>query len=222
MSVSCQFVNNCWVSLVPCRTILKSLLESDSPQRCKATAFSVLLAFLWLAGLWCSTHWSYCLLQNRFHPNVYSDGTLCLDIIQEAWSPCHNVCTILTSIQSLLTDPNCASPANPDAAQAYQHKRKEYNRTVRRISQRSLDSWHMSLPSMHLILYIKLFSYLFHPFWAACNSSICSVVPALSLCTSVYQVYLSSSACLEIPRFLSHIEVTHQVLGTDSTPIYNL
>lgn len=75
-----------------------------------------------------------------FHPNVYSDGTLCLDIIQEAWSPCHNVCTILTSIQSLLTDPNCASPANPDAAQAYQHKRKEYNRTVRRISQRSLDS----------------------------------------------------------------------------------
>ena len=76
----------------------------------------------------------------RFHPNVYSDGTLCLDIIQEAWSPCHNVCTILTSIQSLLTDPNCDSPANPDAAQAYQHKRKEYNRTVRRISQRSLES----------------------------------------------------------------------------------
>jgi hypothetical protein len=48
---------------------------------------------------------------------VYSDGTLCLDIIQEHWSPCHNICSILTSIQSLLTDPNCASPANPEAAQ---------------------------------------------------------------------------------------------------------
>ncbi|KAJ4770906.1 ubiquitin-conjugating enzyme E2 [Rhynchospora pubera] len=34
-----------------------------------------------------------------FHPNVYSDGTLCMDIIQDAWSPCHNVSTILTSIQ---------------------------------------------------------------------------------------------------------------------------
>lgn len=42
---------------------------------------------------------------------------LCLDIIQEHWSPCHNICSILTSIQSLLTDPNCASPANPEAAQ---------------------------------------------------------------------------------------------------------
>ena len=52
-----------------------------------------------------------------FHPNVYSDGTLCLDIIQDSWSPCHNICSILTSIQSLLTDPNCSSPANPEAAQ---------------------------------------------------------------------------------------------------------
>ena len=50
-----------------------------------------------------------------FHPNVYSDGTLCMDIIQDQWSPIHNVCTLLTSIQSLLTDPNPASPANPEA-----------------------------------------------------------------------------------------------------------
>ncbi len=34
-----------------------------------------------------------------YHPNVYSDGTLCMDIIQDAWSPIHNVCTLLTSIQ---------------------------------------------------------------------------------------------------------------------------
>ena len=71
---------------------------------------------------------------------MYSDGTLCLDIIQDAWSPIHTVGTILTSIQSLLTDPNCASPANPDAAQSYTHNKKEYNRMVRRVSQRSLDS----------------------------------------------------------------------------------
>ena len=101
---------------------MQQLLKGDT---------QVLLCLKVLIFVCCSCSW---------HPNVYSDGTLCLDIIQEAWSPCHNVCTILTSIQSLLTDPNCASPANPDAAQAYQHKRKEYNQTVRRISQRSLDS----------------------------------------------------------------------------------
>ena len=36
-------------------------------------------------------------------------------------------------------DPNCASPANPEAAQLYQTSRQEYNRRVRRISQRSAE-----------------------------------------------------------------------------------
>jgi len=34
-----------------------------------------------------------------FHPNVYADGNLCLDIIGEKWSPIYTVCSILTSIQ---------------------------------------------------------------------------------------------------------------------------
>eukprot|EP01126_Amoeba_proteus_P037791 TRINITY_DN3915_c0_g1_i10.p1 TRINITY_DN3915_c0_g1~~TRINITY_DN3915_c0_g1_i10.p1 ORF type:complete len:128 (-),score=2.19 TRINITY_DN3915_c0_g1_i10:245-628(-) len=34
-----------------------------------------------------------------FHPNVYGDGSLCLDIIQEKWSPIYNVNTILISIR---------------------------------------------------------------------------------------------------------------------------
>lgn len=59
---------------------------------------------------------------------VYSDGTLCMDLLQDQWSPCHNICTLLTSIQSLLTDPNCASPANPEAAQQYLKDRPAYNR----------------------------------------------------------------------------------------------
>ncbi|KAH7365223.1 hypothetical protein KP509_18G015100 [Ceratopteris richardii] len=66
-----------------------------------------------------------------FHPNVYNDGTLCMDIIQDAWSPCHNVSNILTSIQSLLSDPNLASPANLEAAHLYQNEIKQYNGQVR-------------------------------------------------------------------------------------------
>jgi hypothetical protein len=36
---------------------------------------------------------------NVFHPNVFADGTLCLDIIQDKWKPIYTVGTILTSIQ---------------------------------------------------------------------------------------------------------------------------
>ena len=76
---------------------------------------------------------------DMFHPNVYLDGAICLDIIQDQWSPAQDVNSILMSVQSLLTDPNCASPANPEAARLYTEDRKEYNRRVRRISQRSVE-----------------------------------------------------------------------------------
>lgn len=74
-----------------------------------------------------------------FHPNVYRDGSVCLDILQDAWSPVHSVGTILTSLRSLLTDPNLASPANPEAAALMQSDPGAYGRKVRRLAQRSLE-----------------------------------------------------------------------------------
>lgn len=46
---------------------------------------------------------------------VYADGGICLDILQNQWSPIYDVSAILTSIQSLLSDPNPNSPANSEA-----------------------------------------------------------------------------------------------------------
>lgn len=74
-----------------------------------------------------------------FHPNVYNDGTLCMDIIQDQWSPCHSVCTLLTSIQSLLCDPNPASPANPEAAQLLTSDSAAYAKRVRRLAAKSVE-----------------------------------------------------------------------------------
>jgi ubiquitin-conjugating enzyme E2 A len=51
-------------------------------------------------------------------------------MLQDKWSPCHNICTVLMSIQSMLTDPNCSSPANPEAAQLYIKDKTAYNRSA--------------------------------------------------------------------------------------------
>lgn len=82
-------------------------------------------------------------LTRMFHPNsefylVYNDGTICLDILQNQWSPIYDVQAILTSIQSLLCDPNPNSPANSEAARIYNENTREYNRRVREVVE---DSW---------------------------------------------------------------------------------
>ncbi|KAK9898011.1 ubiquitin-conjugating enzyme [Cystobasidium minutum MCA 4210] len=70
-------------------------------------------------------------LSKMFHPNVYANGELCLDILQNRWSPTYDVAAILTSIQSLLHDPNPNSPANAEAANLYRENLKEYCKRVR-------------------------------------------------------------------------------------------
>ena len=50
---------------------------------------------------------------NMFHPNIYADGQLCLDILARKWSPTFDVLSILISVQCFLGDPNLDSPANP-------------------------------------------------------------------------------------------------------------
>ncbi|PVF95068.1 hypothetical protein CPB86DRAFT_776389 [Serendipita vermifera] len=77
-------------------------------------------------------------LSRMFHPNVYATGELCLDILQNRWSPTYDVSAILTSIQSLLHDPNPNSPANAEAAALYRDNMKEY---VRRVKLTVEESW---------------------------------------------------------------------------------
>ena len=72
-----------------------------------------------------------------FHPNIYADGKICLDILQNQWSPIYDISAILTSIQSLLSDPNPASPANAEASQLYERDRREYNKRVRAVVESS-------------------------------------------------------------------------------------
>lgn len=66
-----------------------------------------------------------------FHPNVYANGDLCLDILKSKWSPSFDVLSVLISIQSLFHDPNTKSPANPEAAKLFESDIDEYNKMVK-------------------------------------------------------------------------------------------
>ncbi|KAJ3123164.1 Ubiquitin-conjugating enzyme E2 2 [Nowakowskiella sp. JEL0407] len=77
-------------------------------------------------------------LSKMFHPNVYANGDLCLDILQNRWSPTYDVSAILTSVQSLLHDPNPSSPANAEAARLFVENKKEYNKRVKEVVE---ESW---------------------------------------------------------------------------------
>ena len=76
-------------------------------------------------------------VSKMYHPNIYADGGICLDILQKAWSPIYDVAAVLTSVQSLLSDPNPDSPANAEAARLYGENRREYNRRVKEVVERS-------------------------------------------------------------------------------------
>lgn len=103
-------------------------------------------------------------ISQMFHPNVYATGELCLDILQNRWSPTYDVAAVLTSIQrcvkasvtavqlhallraqpanigitfSLLNDPNTGSPANVEASNLYKDNRKEYTKRVRETVEKS-------------------------------------------------------------------------------------
>lgn len=77
-------------------------------------------------------------LTKLFHPNIYADGSICLDILQHAWSPVYDVSSILTSIQSLLTDPNPNSPANATASKMFVNNYQEYCSRVRQCVDQSM------------------------------------------------------------------------------------
>ncbi|XP_028622837.1 ubiquitin-conjugating enzyme E2 N-like [Grammomys surdaster] len=72
-----------------------------------------------------------CFMIKIYHPNVDNLGRICLDILKDKWSPALQICTVLLSIQALLSTLNPDDSLANDVAEQWKTKEAQAIETAR-------------------------------------------------------------------------------------------
>lgn len=70
-----------------------------------------------------------------YHPNIDSDGNVCLNILREDWKPVLSINSIIYGLQYLFLDPNYDDPLNKEAADVLRDNPSQFATNVRRSMQ---------------------------------------------------------------------------------------
>eukprot|EP01083_Nonionella_stella_P044141 118963_1 len=68
--------------------------------------------------------------QRIYHPNIDTDGNICLNLLREDWRPILTVQQILHGLIFLMLEPNPNDPLNHEAAEIFRNNEAQFRRNV--------------------------------------------------------------------------------------------